>query len=200
MAQTSGKGQGYLKGSWEVATWGNPCFGRWDLRGLSVQARSRADARHRQAALDRQLTRRRGLQPESLLSAPEPRALRGTGTSGQRLPPQLTARSHRGPGEFLESFRLAACSLPPLVPARPGAGSQPPGGKGRQVIAAGSWGGGAPPRAQLHSPLLPGSRARCLPAELSAEHTTPLWPGQGLGARDSQRSLFAGGSGDIMGY
>lgn len=123
--QTSSGAQGYLKENLKLP---DDDLGKSWVRPLGPPrtvhpSRSPSDTRHRQVALDRQLTRRRGLQRESRLSAPEARAPRGAGISGQALRPQLTVRSSREAGESLESFWLAPCSLPLGVPARQGAGS-----------------------------------------------------------------------------
>lgn len=173
--------------------WGNPWLGRRDLRGLSLRGRSRAGARYLQVALDGPFTKRRGLHGRA------GSRLRGSDTAwGWHVPaaaaPQLTVWSRRGAGESLESSRLAACCPLPCVPARAGAGSQPREGcSGLQAFPA--LGRRRSGREQLNSPLMRGSWTRRPAAQLSAEHTGPLWPVQGLGARDSQGSLFARGSG-----
>lgn len=113
---------------------GSPKFSRWNLRGQSVPGRSRGEARRQQVALNRKLTRRRGLQRRAGSGIPRLARRVGAGTSARPLRPQLTVRSRREVGESLESFPLAACSPPPGVPkgrrrlpAPGGAGCQPAG-------------------------------------------------------------------------
>ena len=128
--------------------------------------------------------------------APEARAPSGAGTSGPVLRPRLTVRSRRETGESLESFWLAACSLPLGVPARPGTGSQHreecrglralPGLKQRRFGASAAQ---FAPCAPLWD-TLPSS-------ELSAEHTAPLWLVQAAGSRGLKGKPFLWG---LRGY
>lgn len=171
-----GGGRGVAKAA-RLQCRGSPKFSRWNLRGQSVPGRSGGDAWRQQVALNRKLTRRRGLQ-RSRLRDPEARAPRGAGASARPLRPQLTVRSRREAGESLESFPLAACSPPPGVPR--GRPRLPvPGGLER---VASRWGPGRrsaasaaqyAPYAQLQG-ALPSS-----PAPRRAQRSVVAGPGAG---------------------